>query len=133
LQTKYNAIKMLRERLALITNYLKSQPASYLTDSKIKPGTINPQPNYEILRAINALAGRLQVMSLEDLLGLQKEVEKTRTDAELVNLLSSLTQNVIDVKLLGKHWQMIENKRRGEKGAADSDLKSLVPTFAQDA
>jgi COP9 signalosome complex subunit 6 len=113
LQTKANAITVLKSRLDLLSSYLKSLPPSYLTDASVSREQTDPPLNHEILRSISALTAQLHILSPADLSGFAKEVKQTKTDVELINLLSTLTRNVSDVKQLGKRWHLIEPRKRG--------------------
>jgi len=114
LQTKANAITVLKSRLNLLSSYLKSLPPSYLTDASISREQTDPPLNHEILRSISALTAQLHILSPADLSGFAREVKQTKTDVELINLLSTLTRNVGDVKQLGKRWHLIEPRKRSQ-------------------
>jgi COP9 signalosome complex subunit 6 len=103
---------VLKSRLDLLSSYLKSLPTSYLTDASIPREQANPPLNHEILRSISALSTQLHILSPADLSGFAKEVKETKTDVELIKLLSTLTRNVSDVKQLGKRWHLIEPRKR---------------------
>jgi COP9 signalosome complex subunit 6 len=126
LQTKANAITVLKSRLDLLSSYLKSLPPSYLTDASISPEQTDPPLKHEILRSISALAAQLHILSPADLAGFAKEVKETKTDVELIKLLSTMTRNVSDVKQLGKRWHLIEPRKRG------SALAPYQPNTAAD-
>jgi hypothetical protein len=100
---------MLQSRLSIITAYLQSQPASYLTDASVQP---QPGPDHEILRTISTLAASLTLTSPSGLVGYAHDTEQAHTDGKVVELLAQLTQNVGDVKLLGKHVNAAEKGRR---------------------
>ena len=111
LTSRANAIKMLQSRIAVIVAYLKSQPASYLMNASITPSS-KESPDHTILRSISALEAQLRLASPADLIGIAQESEQSKTDVELINLLSSLTKSVSDVKTLTRRWTTVEPQKR---------------------
>jgi hypothetical protein len=125
---------MLQSRLAVVTAYLKAQPASYLTDSSLTPSPTN-KPDHQILRSLAALETQLRLTSPEDVIGITQENDAAKTDVELISLLTSITQSALDVKTLSKRWQAVEpQKRKGMGGMlpfADTE-PALTPGQATD-
>ena len=111
LTSRANAIKMLESRIAVIIAYLKSQPASYLRNASLAPSS-DKSPDHTILRSISALEAQLRLASPEDLIGIAQESEQSKTDVELISLLSSLTKSVSDVRTLTRRWVTIEPQKR---------------------
>lgn len=102
---------MLQSRLAVIIAYLKSQPASYVTDASIAPSSTQ-SPDYQILRSIAALEAQLHLSSPADVVGMKLELYQSKTDVELVSLLSTLTKTVGDVKTFAKRSAALEPLKR---------------------
>jgi len=127
LTAKSNAIKMLQSRLGLISSYLLSLPPSYLTDKSISLDPSNKALNQPILRSISALLARLPLLVPPDKNAFDKESLQTKSDVELIALLSSLTQTVNDAKELGRKLNVVENgkltSRRG--GLRSGELGSF--------
>lgn len=127
LTAKSNAIKMLQSRLSLISSYLQSLPPSYLTNKSISLDPSNKALNQPILRSISALLARLPLLVPPDKNAFNKESLQTKSDVELITLLSSLTRSVNDAKELGRKLIVVENgkitSRRG--GLRSGELGSF--------
>jgi COP9 signalosome complex subunit 6 len=104
---------MLQMRLNLLSTYLTSLPPSYLTDANIPVDTTNTNLNQPILRSISALLARLPLLAPPDSATFLQETQQTKSDVELITLLSALTRGVQDAKELGRKWQMAEPRKRG--------------------
>ncbi|TIA31122.1 hypothetical protein D6C83_07098 [Aureobasidium pullulans] len=63
LTAKYNAIKMLHQRINLIRAYLAELPPSYLTDASLTVGVSDPPLNHQLLRSISAMLARLPLLA----------------------------------------------------------------------
>ncbi|KAF2400805.1 hypothetical protein EJ06DRAFT_581857 [Trichodelitschia bisporula] len=103
LQAKANAVRMLQTRIDLLLSYLSSQPPSYLDDATT-PMSAEPPPNHEILRSINALVARLPHLSAANSIVLEREIKEAKTDAQLLELIATLTDVLPDIRELGQHW-----------------------------
>jgi len=137
LTAKSNAIKMLQSRLKLIIAYLESLPPSYLTDKKLPVDPNNKSLKQPVLRSISALLSRLPLLSPPDSAAFSREFLESKSDVEVISLLSSLTRTVQDTKELGKKWTVVEQgrnaaRRRGGEfgvfhaGEMDGDSKELT-------
>jgi COP9 signalosome complex subunit 6 len=115
LTAKFNAIKMLQSRLNLISSFLRSLPPSYLTDKSISLDPSNKALNQPILRSISALLARLPLLVPPDKNAFDKESLQTKSDVELITLLSSLTRSVNDAKELGKKLIVVENGKMSSR------------------
>jgi COP9 signalosome complex subunit 6 len=121
---------MLQSRIAVIVAYLKSQPASYLTDASLPPSG-NKSIDHSILRSISALEAQLRLASPADFVGIAQESDQSKTDVELITLLSNLTKSVGDVKTLKRRWATVEPQKR--KMQIGNVLGSQIPdTAAED-
>jgi COP9 signalosome complex subunit 6 len=132
LTSRANAIKMLQSRIAVITAYLKAQPKSYLTDSTLMPSNGNPL-DHSILRSISALEAQLRLASPADVIGISEESEQSKTDVELISLLSALTNTVSDFKSLNKHWSSVEPHRRSKMNVGQFLSSTLPEIQAEDS
>jgi len=115
LTAKSNAIKMLQSRLSLISSYLQSLPPSYLTDKSISLDPSNKALNQPILRSISALLARLPLLTPPDKNTFDRESLQTKSDVELITLLSSLTRTVNDAKELGRKLNVVENGKMASR------------------
>jgi len=133
LTAKSNAIKMLQSRLNLISSYLQSLPPSYLTDKSIPLDPSNKSLNQPILRSISALLARLPLLTPPDKDAFNRESLQTKSDVELITLLSSLTRTVNDAKELGRKLTVVENgklaSRRSLRGGELGSFHQSEGTF----
>jgi COP9 signalosome complex subunit 6 len=104
---------MLQLRLNLLSTYLTSLPPSYLTDASIPVDPTSTTLNQPILRSISALLARLPLLTPPDSASFLQETQQSKSDVELITLLSALTRGVQDAKELGRKWQMAEPRKRG--------------------
>jgi len=104
---------MLQNRINLLSTYLSSLPPSYLTDASMSLDPANAALNHQILRSISALLARLPLLTPPDTASFVREAQQTKSDVELIKLLSSLTRGVQDAKELGRKWQMAEPRKQG--------------------
>jgi COP9 signalosome complex subunit 6 len=122
LTAKSNAIKMLKSRLSVISAYIASQmppssPPSYLADASVPvdPSAAPSSADLEILRTASALAAQLKLVSPSDFLAFERENLQSKTDVELVTLLSTLTRRANDALILGKKFSMLEGAKRKDR------------------
>ena len=117
-----NAIKMLQSRLNLLQSYLGNLPPSYLTDANLQVDPSNKSLNHPILRSISALLARLPLLTPPDLELYNREAQQSKSDVELITLLSSLTKTVYEVKEFGKKWNTVESARAGSRRGFGPDF-----------
>lgn len=121
LTAKVNAIKMLHSRIALLTAYLEKLPPSYITtgvessDAMISNDS-HTQVNHSILRSIQALLHRLNLLMPANSTAFEEEVIAEQNDVHLVDLLSSMTQSISDAKELGRKFHVLETAKGPKKG-----------------
>ena len=112
LTTKANAIKMLQSRIQLITTYLQRLPQSYvesgLTDEEGMEDDDKTQPYFPILRQIQALVSRLDLVVPTDKDAFDRELLQEANDVGLVELLNGVMQSVDQAKELGRRFAVIE-------------------------
>ncbi|KAL6795543.1 hypothetical protein J3E68DRAFT_404572 [Trichoderma sp. SZMC 28012] len=118
LTAKANAIKMLHSRIQLITTYLERLPPSYINGDdqgeSMDTDTNNTTPSHNILRQIQALVSRLDLVIPSDREAFEKEVQSESNNVHLLGLLNSIMQGVNQAKDVGRKFHAIESS----KGAA---------------
>lgn len=125
LTTKANAIKMLHSRINLITTYLERLPASYTSgeNTTTETGgmdTDNTTPSLTVLRQIQALVSRLDLVIPSDQASFEKEVLSETNDVNLLGLLNTLMQGVSQAREVGKKFSVVESGRpAGRRGTGD--------------
>jgi len=118
LVAKANAVKMLQSRIDLIVRYLQSLPPSYI-DSTIPEGPSDDTKDYmpvdpSVLRSIYALLSRLSLIVPSG--PFEAELLSELNDVSLINLLSSLTASVKEIRETGKKFAVVESGRQKTKG-----------------
>lgn len=126
LTAKANAIKMLHSRIQLITAYLERLPTSFTSgacqEESMDTDSNNTTPSSNVLRQIQALISRLDLVIPSDKEAFEKEVQSETNNVNLVGLLNSIMQGVNQARDVGKKFHAIESAkhaaaRRG--GTAD--------------
>ena len=115
---KANAVKMLKSRIDLIAQYLQNLPPSYI-DSNIPEGPSDNLKKYmpvdpSVLRSVYALLSRLSLVVPSG--AFEEELLSERNDVSLINLLSSLTASVKEIRETGKKFAVVESGRQKSKG-----------------
>jgi len=119
LVAKANAVKMLKSRIDLIIQYLQNLPPSYI-DSNILEGPSDDVKKYmpvdpSLLRSVYALLSRLSLIVPSG--SFEAELLSERNDVSLINLLSSLTASVKEIRETGKKFAVVEVGRQKAKGS----------------
>ncbi|CAD0029585.1 unnamed protein product [Aureobasidium pullulans] len=157
LTAKYNAIKMLHQRINLIRAYLAELPLSYLTDASLPVGVSDPPLNHQLLRSISAMLARLPLLAPPTTqssasitipaTGIPQSSIATasnqeQSDVHLVSLLASITRSVAQAKEMGSKYSIVQKAKadkthtglmgRGSRGfddyGADTDGHWATPT-----
>ncbi|THY32362.1 hypothetical protein D6D00_01626 [Aureobasidium pullulans] len=157
LTAKYNAIKMLHQRINLIRAYLAELPPSYLTDASLPVGVSDPPLNHQLLRSISAMLARLPLLAPPTTqssasttipaTGIPQSSIATasnqeQSDVHLVSLLASITRSVAQAKEMGSKYSIVQKAKadkthtglmgRGSRGfddyGADTDGHWATPT-----
>ncbi|THX30693.1 hypothetical protein D6D10_08585 [Aureobasidium pullulans] len=157
LTAKYNAIKMLHQRINLIRAYLAELPPSYLTDASLPVGVSDPPLNHQLLRSISAMLARLPLLAPPTTqssasttipaTGIPQSSIATastqeQSDVHLVSLLASITRSVAQAKEMGSKYSIVQKAKadkthtglmgRGTRGfddyGADTDGHRATPT-----
>lgn len=120
LTAKANATKMLHSRIQLIIHYLERLPPAFVSGEDPTAGATSPDqttPSHAILRQIQALVGRLDLIEPSDVDAFQKEMLREQNDVQLVSLLNDVVQSVHQVRDLGRKFEIVEGARAREQRA----------------
>jgi len=123
LTTQANAIKMLQARIQLITKYLEQLPPSFVNGEKTEDESMaetdgSAPPSLQILRQIQALVSRLDLVIPSDKEAFEKEVLQESNDVHLVELLNEVMQGSDQARDVGKKFGIVESAR-ARRGASD--------------
>ena len=131
LTTRLNAVKMLNERLQLMSKLVQSTPPSYLSDQTVPISATSPPSEHLVqLRNIQALLTRLSLLTPSDQLeseDLQQASRAQANDVALTSILSMLGQDIQGLSELGRKFVTVEqtksvrNKSKGGFGQSSFD------------
>lgn len=126
LTAKVNAIKMLHARINLIAIYLQNLPPSYIsntTPESTESDTKKYTPvDHSILRSIQALLSRLTLLIPVDSAAFEYELMSEQNDVSLVSLLSTITQNIKDIRETGRKFAIVEQGKQIKGKGTDPRL-----------
>lgn len=135
LTTKANAIKMLHSRIRLLTAYLERLPPSYLVPEKpnsdeLMDDTDYTTPSQTILRQLQALVSRLDLVIPSDQESFGAELLREANDVNLLSLLNDIMQSTNQAREVGKKYNIIENakfvfRRGGQEYSGDNPYVGL--------
>ncbi|KAH6607732.1 cop9 signalosome subunit 6 [Trichoderma cornu-damae] len=122
LTAKANAIKMLHSRIQLITTYLERLPPSYTNGDgreaeSMDTDSNNTTPSLSVLRQIQALVNRLDLVIPSNREAFEKEVESETNNVNLLGLLNSVMQGVDQAREVGKKLYAIETSKNAPRRA----------------
>jgi COP9 signalosome complex subunit 6 len=129
IQTRLNSVKMLQSRLNLLTKFLSSLPASYLTSQSIPLTPTSPNPAHlPHLRNIQALLTRLSLLtpspspssSSSDPTPLESASKAQSNDVALTQLLAILNHDVQALSELGRKFAAVDSARSAKKKNAST-------------
>ncbi|SPO05872.1 related to cop9 (constitutive photomorphogenic), subunit 6 [Cephalotrichum gorgonifer] len=122
LTAKANAIKMLQSRIQVIHKYLDQLPASYKAgDGDAAPEAMtdadSPRaaPSNTILRQIQALVSRLDLIVPSDEKAFHEELLREKNDVHLVSLLNDVLQNTLGAEAINQKVRIIEGAKHRSK------------------
>ncbi|WQF83584.1 Putative COP9 signalosome subunit 6, MPN domain-containing protein [Colletotrichum destructivum] len=126
LTAKANAVKMLQGRIRLITTYLERLPPEYLSGTE-KSATatadgMQTTPSHTILRQIQALVNRLDLVVPSDADAFEKEVLCEENDVAITSRLNDLMQSINGMRDLGKKFGIAETARSRNRGGVPTDF-----------
>ena len=123
LTAKANAIKMLHSRIRLLVTYLERLPPSYDDTENADADSMdtdNTVPSFSILRQIQALVSRLDLVIPSDKEAYEKEMLQESNDVHLIGLLNTVMQSLSQARDVGKKFTILEgSKQGGRRGAQD--------------
>jgi len=124
--TRLNSVRMLQERLQLMSRLVESTPSSYLSDQTVKLSPTSPNPDHLAqLRNIQALLSRLSLLTpagQNESQALKQAGQAQSNDVSISSILSMLGQDVQGLSELGRKFTTIEqakssrNKNKGTFG-----------------
>ncbi|KAM4056652.1 maintenance of mitochondrial structure and function [Hirsutella rhossiliensis] len=114
LTAKANAIKMLHSRIRLLATYLERLPPSFVNGEHSdadRMETDNTVPSMTILRQIQALVGRLDLVIPSDKEAFDRETLQQSNDVHLFELLNTVMQNLSQARDVGKKSSIVESSK----------------------
>ncbi|KAF9869554.1 cop9 signalosome subunit 6 [Colletotrichum karsti] len=135
LTAKANAVKMLQGRIRLITSYLERLPPEYLPgleQQQQTAGGAHTTPSHTILRQIQALVNRLDLVMPSDVENFEKEVVAEENDVAIVSRLNDLMQSISGMRDLGKKFSILETAKNRDRRAGPAEYAgySGSPSFS---
>lgn len=118
IQTKANAIKMLKSRIDLLIIYLQN-------DIKGQAGD-RPEPSQTLLRLIQALVHRLSLVEPADADEFETELIREENDTETIMLLNELMSRANETRDIGKKFSAIESGKAAVKQNGALQYSSLL-------
>lgn len=118
LQTKANAIRMLKSRIDLIIKYLQRLPPPYMAEVEAEAnagGDGQIEPSQTLLRLIQALVHRLSLVEPADAVQFKTELLREENDVQTINLLNGLMSRVNDTRDVGRKFSAIEAGKAAQK------------------
>lgn len=128
--TRLNSVKMLQERLQLISRLIETIPPSYLSDQTVPLSPTSPSPEHLVqLRNIQALLTRLSLLTptgQNEAESYQQASQAQSNDVALTSLLSLLGQDIQGLSELGRKFVTVEqtksSKGKGKGGLGGSSF-----------
>jgi COP9 signalosome complex subunit 6 len=127
LQAKYNAIKMMKSRLALVITYLQRLPPGFTQGNQTTSEAADLArasngertiPSNTILRQIQALVTNADLVAPAEQATLEREIQRETNDVNLISMISDLVSSVNEVREAGKKFSVVESARRAPQGRA---------------
>ncbi|KAL0933224.1 cop9 signalosome subunit 6 [Colletotrichum truncatum] len=123
LTAKANAVKMLEGRIRLITTYLERLPPDYLPGlEQQQSADAHTTPSNTILRQIQALVSRLDLVVPADVESFEKEILCEENDVSIVSRLNELMQSIGGMRDLGKKFSILEAAKNRDRRAGPADF-----------
>ena len=121
--TRLNSVRMLQERLRLMSRLVESTPSSYLSDQTVPLSSTSPSPDHLAqLRNVQALLSRLSLLTPagQNESGALKQAGQAQSnDVSITSVLSMLGQDIQGLSELGRKFSTVEqakssrNKNKG--------------------
>ncbi|KAH6632718.1 hypothetical protein F5144DRAFT_548635 [Chaetomium tenue] len=137
LHAKYNAIKMMKSRLALIITYLQNLPSDFTSGTQTTTEAAelarassgqHTIPSNNILRHIQALVINADLVAPAEQATLKREIQRETNDVTLLSMVSDLVSTVNEAREAGKKFQIVESARHIRQGRAVADS---IPQYDQ--
>lgn len=113
--TRLNSVRMLQERIQLMSRLVESTPLSYLSDQTIALSPTSPSPDHLAqLRNIQALLSRLSLLTPAgqgESEALEQAGRAQSNDVFITSILSMLGQDVQGLSELGRKFTTIEQAK----------------------
>lgn len=137
LQAKYNAIKMMKSRLALVITYLQNLPSDFTSGTQTTAEAAelarassgqHTIPSNNILRHIQALVVNADLVAPAEQATLEREIQRETNDVTLISMVSDLVSTMNEAREAGKKFQIVESARHIRQGRT---LGESVPQYDQ--
>lgn len=118
LTAKANAIKMLHSRIRLLTTYLERLPPSFVHGERghaDSMDTDNTVPSMTILRQMQALVARLDLVIPSDKEAFDRETLQQANDVHLFGLLNTVMQSLSLARDVGKKSSIVESSKANNR------------------
>ncbi|KAH6855698.1 hypothetical protein B0I37DRAFT_60946 [Chaetomium sp. MPI-CAGE-AT-0009] len=134
LQAKYNAIKMMKSRLALIITYLQNLPSDFTSGTQTTTEAADLArassgqhtiPSNNILRHIQALVTNADLVAPAEQATLEREIQRETNDVNLISMVSDLVSTINEAREAGKKFHIVESARHTRQG------RTLAESIAQ--
>ncbi|KAH8911427.1 hypothetical protein BR93DRAFT_891959 [Coniochaeta sp. PMI_546] len=130
LQTKSNAIKMMRDRIGHLIAYLEKLDPQFINSTQYPPaGTASSgdhlPPSANILRQIQALVTNIELVTPAQQDELEKEMLQETNDVKLIGMIKDMFGTVSNLRDVGKKFAVVEsnkaqkNRQQGNQQFAD--------------
>lgn len=140
-QTKFNAIKMMKSRVDLIVAYLQKFPPDFLSgkvttsqgaETARTPGSQHSIASTKILRQVQALVANIELAGAPaQQTALEKELLQETNDVHLVSLLADLVTSVNEVRDVGRKFAVVEMARNHKNRAGTFDNALIGSEYGQ--
>lgn len=120
IQTKANAIKMLKSRIDLVISYLQKETEGGDPED-------HPEPSPTLLRLIQALVHRLSLVEPADAEEFKTELIREENDTETIMLLNELMSRAKETRDVGKKFSAIESGKAAQKQSGGSQQYQYPP------
>lgn len=127
LRTRANAVRMMKARLNLLRTYCQSYPNIRTSDSSTPSGSGKADPaDASILRAIQTLTKRMEVVAPTDREAFLDEISCEYSDAALAQLLNMTLSGSRDLSRLNRKFTVVNSgappARTGKQGGGSRDV-----------
>lgn len=140
-QTKYNAIKMLKSRVNLIVAYLQKFPPDFLSgkvttsqgaETARTPGSQHSIASTRILRQVQALVANIELAGAPaQQAALERELLQETNDVHLVSLIADLVTSVNEVRDVGRKFAIVEMARNHKNRAGTFENALIGSEYGQ--